>query len=117
MAQSVVDFFSLPETKLLIQRLSNAGVVTQSEEPAPVSDSLAGLTFVLTGTLPTMSRNEAGEKLKRLGAKVAGSVSSKTSYVVAGEAAGSKLERARQLGIPVINEEQLQQLLLGEPII
>lgn len=115
MAQSVVDFFSLPETKLLSQRLSNAGVVTQSEESAPVSDSLAGLTFVLTGTLPTMSRNEAGEKLKRLGAKVAGSVSSKTSYVVAGEAAGSKLERARQLGIPVINEEQLQQLLLGEP--
>lgn len=116
MAQSVVDFFSLPETKQLIQRLEDAGVVMAADDSAPARDSLRGLTFVLTGTLPTMSRAEAGNQLKQLGAKVAGSVSSKTSYVVAGEAAGSKLDRARQLGIPVIDEAQLKQLLQGEPI-
>ncbi len=116
MAQSVVDFFSLPETKQLLHRLSDAGVVMEAGDSAPVIDSLRGLTFVLTGTLPTMSRTEAGDQLKRLGAKVAGSVSSKTSYVVAGEAAGSKLDRARQLGIPVIDEQQLLKLLRGETL-
>ena len=116
MAQSVVDFFSLPETKLLIRRLADAGVVMEAEKKADSSNTLAGLTFVLTGTLPSMSRNEAGEKLKALGAKVSGSVSAKTSYVVAGEAAGSKLTRARQLGVPVIDETQLLQLLRGKPL-
>lgn len=114
MAQSVIDFFSLPETKLLIQRLSDAGVVMEADADVSEAQSLRGLTFVLTGTLPTLSRAEAGEKLKHLGAKVSGSVSSKTSYVVAGEAAGSKLERAQQLGIPVIDETQLLKLLQGE---
>lgn len=116
MAQSVIDFFSLPETKLLIQRLSNAGVVMAADADVAVSNSLHGLTFVLTGTLSTLSRAEAGEKLKQLGAKVSGSVSSKTSYVVAGEAAGSKLDRARQLGIPIIDEVQLFKLLQGEAL-
>ncbi len=116
MAQSVVDFFSLPETKQLMQRLAGAGVVMEADNSAPALDSLSGLTFVLTGTLPTMSRAEAGKQLKQLGAKVAGSVSSKTSYVVAGEAAGSKLDRARQLGIPVIDEAQLKKLLQGESL-
>lgn len=69
------------------------------------------LSFLLTGTLPTLSRSEASAKLKALGAKVAGSVSSKTSYVVAGEAAGSKLDRANQLGITVIDENGLFELL------
>lgn len=116
MAQSITDFFSLSETKQLITRLASAGVAMQAEQSAPTSDTLAGLTFVLTGTLPTMTRAEAGEKLKQLGAKVSGSVSAKTSYVVAGEAAGSKLDRANQLGIPVIDETQLQRLLNGEPL-
>ena len=116
MAQSVIDFFSLPETKQLIARLASSGVVMQAEQTASASDSLAGLTFVLTGTLSTMTRTEAGEKLKQLGAKVTGSVSAKTSYVVAGEAAGSKLDRANQLGIPVIDEAQLQKLLNGESL-
>ncbi len=116
MAQSVIDFFSLPETKLLIQRLSDAGVVMEADTDVSDSNSLHGLTFVLTGSLSTLSRAEAGEKLKQLGAKVAGSVSSKTSYVVAGNAAGSKLDRARQLNIPIIDERQLFKLLQGETL-
>ncbi len=116
MAQSVIDFFSLPETKQLIARLADSGVVMQAAQSASASDSLAGLTFVLTGTLSTMTRAEAGEKLKLLGAKVTGSVSAKTSYVVAGEAAGSKLDRANQLGIPVIDEDGLQKLLNRESL-
>ena len=112
MAQSVIDFFSLPETKLLIQRLSDAGVVMEADTDVSDSNSLHGFT----GSLSTLSRAEAGEKLKQLGAKVAGSVSSKTSYVVAGNAAGSKLDRARQLNIPIIDERQLFKLLQGETL-
>ena len=75
------------------------------------SDTLLGLTFVLTGTLPTMSRDEASELIKRAGGKVSGSVSKKTSYVVAGEEAGSKLTKANDLGIPVIDEAALLEML------
>nr|MBP8862258.1 NAD-dependent DNA ligase LigA [Ottowia sp.] len=74
---------------------------------------LAGKTFVLTGTLPTLSRDEAKEMLEAKGAKVSGSVSKKTHYVVAGEEAGSKLDKARELGVPVIDEAQMQALLGG----
>jgi len=70
-----------------------------------------GLTFVLTGTLPTMSRDEASEKIKAMGGKVSGSVSKKTDYVVAGEAAGSKLTKANELGVKVIDEEKLLQMI------
>ena len=79
----------------------------------PVGDLLAGLTFVLTGELTRYSRKEAGEKLEALGAKVSGSVSKKTSYVLAGEAAGSKLRKAQELGVPVLDEGQLL-VLMGE---
>jgi len=75
---------------------------------------LAGLTVVLTGTLPTLGRDEAKDRLEALGAKVAGSVSKKTSYVVAGAEAGSKLEKAQTLGVPVLDEAGLMQLLAGE---
>ena len=73
--------------------------------------TLAGLSFVLTGTLPTMSRDEASELIKQAGGKVVGSVSKKTDYVVAGEAAGSKLTKAQALGIKIISEEELLELL------
>ena len=80
---------------------------------APVGDKLAGLTFVLTGELSANYRKEAGDKLAALGAKVSGSVSKKTGCVVAGEAAGSKLRKAQELGVPVLDEDQLR-ILLGE---
>ena len=75
------------------------------------SDKFAGLTFVLTGTLPSLSRDEASEMIKAQGGKVAGSVSKKTSYVVAGEAAGSKLTKAQELGITVIDENELRRMI------
>lgn len=109
-AYSLKEFFALPETRELVDSLAESGVITEYTGTA-AGNSLEGLTFVLTGTLPTLSRSEASAKLKALGAKVAGSVSSKTSYVVAGEAAGSKLDRANQLGITVIDENGLFELL------
>ncbi|MEG0824952.1 MAG: BRCT domain-containing protein, partial [Oscillospiraceae bacterium] len=93
--------------------LKAAGVNTESHA-APVGDRLAGLTFVLTGELTAFSRKEAGDALEALGAKVSGSVSKKTSYVVAGEAAGSKLQKANELGITVLSESELVALLENE---
>ncbi len=109
-AECVVDFFSHPTNIELCGRLTEAGLVTNAVS-APVGDRFAGLTFVLTGTLPNMSRDEASEKIKALGGKVSGSVSSKTSYVVAGEAAGSKLTKAQSLGIKIISEEELLEMM------
>ncbi len=109
-ADCVVNFFTHPQNRSLCRRLTEAGLLTVPVNQ-PKSDVLAGLTFVLTGTLPTLSRDEASEKIRAAGGKVAGSVSSKTSYVVAGEAAGSKLTKARQLGIPVIDEAALLAML------
>lgn len=112
-AGAVCEFFSLPETRDLITRLEECGVVTETAiaEQAEQSDTLAGLTFVLTGTLPTMTRDEASALIKGAGGKVTGSVSKKTSYVLAGEAAGSKLTKAESLGVPVIDEAELLRML------
>ncbi len=111
-ARSVVDFFALPETRELIDRLKAAGVVTKLPERAlGVSDKFAGMTFVLTGTLPTMSRDQASARIKSAGGKVSGSVSKKTTYVVAGDAAGSKLDKANELGVTVIDEAELLSML------
>jgi DNA ligase (NAD+) len=83
-------------------------------EPAAIAPKpLAGKTFVITGTLPTLSRDDAKDLLEAAGAKVAGSVSKKTSYVVAGTEAGSKLDKARELGVAVLNESELKELLDG----
>ena len=109
-AECVVNFFSHPQNVELCQRLTDAGLLTVSTAQ-PTDDLFAGLTFVLTGTLPTMSRDEAGAMIKAAGGKVSGSVSSKTSFVVAGEAAGSKLTKAQSLGIPVIDEETLVSMI------
>ena len=116
MADAVISFFSLPETKELVDSLAAAGVETESRQSVSVGTGLAGLTFVLTGTLSAMTRDEATAQLKARGAKVTGSVSSKTSYVVAGEEAGSKLERAKALGVPVLNEEQLMAILTSNSV-
>ncbi len=109
-AACVVNFFTHPQNLDLCRRLSAAGLLTESTAK-PTDDLFAGLTFVLTGTLPTMTRDEAGERIKAAGGKVSGSVSAKTSYVVAGEAAGSKLTKAQSLGVPVIDETELLSMI------
>ena len=109
-SHSVVSFFSLSETRELFERLRAAGVETELPSGTladEAADTLSGLTFVLTGTLPTMTRDEASEIIRRAGGRVASSVSKKTSFVVAGESAGSKLARAETLGVPVIGETEL----------
>ena len=109
MAQSVFDFFALPGTTDLISRLRESGV--QMTAVQTVEDSrFAGLTFVLTGTLPTMTRAEASAIIERLGGKTASSVSKKTSYVLAGEDAGSKLQKAQTLGVPILTEAQFLEM-------
>ena len=111
-AESVHEFFSIPENVAVIERLRQAGVVLEEEKSEnELPQTLAGLTFVLTGTLEHFTRDEAGAQLKAMGAKVSGSVSKKTSFVVAGEAAGSKLTKAESLGVPVLDETALQQIL------
>ena len=110
MAESVEEFFSMEATAHLIGRLRDAGVSMESTQE--VRDTrFAGKTFVLTGTLPNLTRAEATAAIERCGGKVSGSVSKKTSYVVAGEAAGSKLTKAQSLGIPVLSEAELLKLL------
>ena len=114
-AHSLHTFFAQPHNRQVVQALRAAGVSwPEGEALAPTEMPLAGLTVVLTGTLPTMGRDEAKDRLEALGAKVAGSVSKKTSYVVAGLDAGSKLEKAQALGVPVLDETGLMRLLDGE---
>ena len=114
-AASVVGFFAREESKALIDKLRIAGVTLDRDEDelpdAVVTADLSGLTFVLTGTLPTMSRDEASALIKAAGGKVSTSVSKKTSYVVAGEAAGKKLTQAESLGVTVIDEAELLRML------
>ena len=112
-AECVVNFFSHPQNRELCERLKAVGLLTSSTT-APTAEFFKGLTFVLTGTLPTMTRDEAAAKIKAGGGKVAGSVSSKTSFVVAGEAAGSKLTKAQSLGVPVIDEERLLEMIANQ---
>lgn len=110
MAESTAAFLSKPETKHLIQALKAAGVNMTSQ--SEVQDlRFAAKTFVLTGTLPTYTRKEASELVERFGGKVSSSVSKKTSYVLAGEEAGSKLEKAQSLGVPVITEAEFIKML------
>ena len=109
-AECVVDFFSHPQNVELCERLTAAGLVTVATA-MPTEDFFLGLTFVLTGTLPTMSRDEAEALIRASGGKTAGSVSKKTSFVVAGEAAGSKLTKAQSLGVPVIDEATLLDMI------
>ena len=109
LADAAAEFFSLPETHNMIERLKAAGVNMRSLNT--VTDSkFKGLTFVLTGTLPTYSRNEASAIIENLGGKTSSSVSKKTSYVLAGEEAGSKLDKANSLGVPVIDEEEFKKM-------
>ena len=112
-AQSIANFLAEPHNVEVIEQLRAAGVHWPESEPAAraAPAALAGKTFVLTGTLPTLSREDAKEMLEAAGAKVAGSVSKKTDYVVAGAEAGSKLEKAEALGVPVLDEAAMLALL------
>ncbi|MEE1371907.1 MAG: NAD-dependent DNA ligase LigA [Parolsenella sp.] len=111
-AHSVREFLSVEENAAVLERLREAGVVLEEEQAGEAApQTLAGLTFVLTGTLERHTRDEAKAALQAFGAKVSGSVSKKTSFVVAGAAAGSKLTKAEQLGVPVLDEEALDRIL------
>lgn len=113
-AQSVHEWFRIPANQMLIQRLRTAGLQFESEiTPAPIAGSqpLAGKTFVITGTLPTLKRDEAKTLIQQAGGKVTDSVSAKTNYLVAGENAGSKLEKANKLGVALLTEEQLLEMI------
>ena len=109
-AESIVEFFARPESRALCDALKAAGVLTESTA-VPKGDRLAGLTFVITGTLPTMKRDEASARILQNGGKVSGSVSKKTSYLLAGEDAGSKLTKAKELNIPILSEADFLAML------
>ncbi len=108
-AQNIVSFFLEERNRVQVERLAKAGVNMESTK-VKAGDTFEGKTFVLTGTLPTLKRNEAKELIESLGGKVSSSVSKKTDYVVAGEEAGSKLTKANELGITILTEEQLLQM-------
>ncbi|KQO25668.1 aromatic ring-opening dioxygenase LigA [Acidovorax sp. Leaf76] len=113
-AQSVHTFFQQPHNREVVEQLRACGVTwSESARADKAPQVLAGKTIVLTGTLPTLSRDEAKDMLEAAGAKVSGSVSKKTSYVVAGEEAGSKLAKAEELGVPVLDEAGMLALLSG----
>ena len=113
MAQSIVEFFAKDGTADVVHRLADAGV-NMKWKGEPKGDKLAGKTLVVTGTLETLSRSEAEALIVRNGGKASGSVSKKTSYVVAGAAAGSKLTKAQSLGVPVLTEEEFLAMLRDE---
>lgn len=110
MAKSVVDFFALEQSKREIEALAALGVNMASQKEK-IDNRFEGKTFVLTGTLPTYSRNEASEIIEKFGGKTASSVSKKTSYVLAGEEAGSKLTKAQSLGVAIISEEEFNEMI------
>ena len=115
-AESVAAFFADRRNRAEIERLRELGVRFEKRAPRArraVGGPLEGRSFVLTGTLAGMTRDEAKQRIEAQGGKVSGSVSKKTSYVVAGESPGSKLERARELGVPVIDQAELEKLLDG----
>ena len=113
-AQSIRTFFDQAHNREVVEQLRACGVTWPEGEPAPVAaQPLSGQTFVLTGTLPTLGREEAKALIEAAGGKVAGSVSKKTSFVVAGAEAGSKLDKARELGVAVLDEDRLKEMLDG----
>lgn len=114
-AQSIVTWFERPANQQVVEKLRQAGLQLEASQPSssPASQTLAGAIFVITGTLPTWSREEAKAFIEQHGGKVTGSVSAKTSYLLAGEKAGSKLSKAQELAIPIIGEDELKQLVGG----
>jgi len=112
-AETIVAFFGQPEAAELLDKLEKAGVEPVADESAPTADTFSGKSFVFTGALQAMTRGDAEATVKKLGGRAASSVSKQTDYVVAGESAGSKLEKARTLGVKVLTEEEFQKLAEG----
>lgn len=110
-ADSVVQFFESEPNRAITERLRSYGLQFETEQSETASNKLEGLTFVITGTLPNLKRTEAATLIEENGGKVTGSVSKKTSYLLAGEEAGSKLDKAQKLGVPVISEEELLRMI------
>ncbi len=115
-SEAIQDFFAAERNLEMLAQLAAAGVAMQMEGPAPVKTDqrLKGQTFVLTGTLPNLTRDEAAARIQAFGGKVSGSVSKKTNYVIAGEKAGSKLDKATELGVPILDEAGLLHLIESE---
>ncbi|MBR5769227.1 MAG: NAD-dependent DNA ligase LigA, partial [Clostridia bacterium] len=110
-AESIVSFFAKEGTRHLLGRLRDAGVKMTEDVKENADTRFAGMTFVLTGTLPSMDRSAASALIIERGGKVSGSVSKKTTYVLAGENPGSKLTNAQALGVPVITEDDFNEML------
>ena len=110
-AECILKYFASEKNQEIIARLKEAGVNMEMPESEEMGDLLAGMTIVVTGTLPTLGRKEAQELIEKNGGKAAGSVSKKTSYVLAGENAGSKLTKAQDFGIPVISETEFLEMI------
>jgi DNA ligase (NAD+) len=117
-AESVKQFSDEPRNRRIVERLAAAGVnmASQAPEPGDERGPLAGKIFVITGTLSSMSREDATAALERLGAKVSGSVSRKTNYLVAGADAGSKLQKAQELGVETLDEQAFRTLIMEKRI-
>src|SRR5207244_10745768 len=113
MAKDIHAFFQDPAHRKMIEELRRAGVkMTEEVRPRPKGGAvLSGKTFVVTGTLKNYQREEIDELIRKLGGKAAGSVSKKTDFVIAGEKAGSKLDKARELGIPVLSEQEFEKMI------
>lgn len=111
MAESIVEFFSQEQTKDLIQKLKQAGVNTEAKDIEEIEERFSGKTFVLTGSLQNFTREEAADRIEKLGGKVSSSVSKKTSYLVAGEDAGSKLAKAKELGTTILTEAEFLEMI------
>ena len=115
MAQSLIDYFCLLSNRELIEKFKNVGVNTKSSREKN-SSIFSGLTFVLTGTLQNYTRESATDLIEKNGGKVSSSVSKKTSYVLAGSEAGSKLTKAQNLGVKIISEEEFEKLINSKKI-
>ena len=114
-AKAIASYFKDPEDQKILAAFRAAGVNFTQRQTGPVDERLAGKTFVITGTLPSLSRKDAAALIESHGGRVTGSVSKKTDYLVAGEAAGSKLQKAQDLGIAILDEAGLQSLCREHP--